>query len=179
MIFHKKNEINIRHRSEYGNMKRKKKRGMVAVKLLVLNGPNLNRLGKREPEIYGHTTLEDIEENLQDVARKNDVQLTFFQSNTEGFLIDRIHAAADETVDGIIFNPGAYTHYSIALRDAIASVGVEVIEVHISNVHNREEFRRESVIAPVCRGQLTGFGADGYILALHAFLLKNKGECKL
>lgn len=151
---------------------------MIAVKLLVMNGPNLNRLGKREPEIYGNTTLEDLEKSLQEIAGEHDVQLTFFQSNTEGFLVDRIHQAADEGIDGIIFNPGAFTHYSIALRDAIASVGVEVIEVHISNVHNREEFRKESVIAPVCRGQLTGFGIDGYTLALYAFLLNHKGVNK-
>lgn len=178
MNFQEKSEINVRHRPGYGNIKKKKKRGMVAVKLLVMNGPNLNRLGKREPEIYGTTTLADIERNLKKVADDNQIQVTFFQSNTEGFLVDRIHQAADEGIDGIIFNPGAYTHYSIALRDAIASVGLEVIEVHISNVHNREEFRKQSVIAPVCRGQLTGFGADGYTLALHAFLLKTKGDDK-
>lgn len=148
------------------------------MKLLVMNGPNLNRLGKREPEIYGYETLADIEKALQDVAEQDGVQLTFFQSNTEGFLIDRIHEAADEGIDGIIFNPGAYTHYSIALRDAIASVGLDTIEVHISNIHNRESFRQASVIAPVCIGQLTGFGADGYTLALNAFLLRQKGECK-
>lgn len=148
---------------------------MIAVKLLVMNGPNLNRLGKREPEIYGHTTLEDVEINLQEIAQAHNVQLIFFQSNTEGFLVDRIHEAAEEEIDGIIFNPGAFTHYSIALRDAVASVGIEVIEVHISNVHNREAFRKESVIAPVCRGQLTGFGVDGYTLALYAFLLDHKG----
>lgn len=148
------------------------------MKLLVMNGPNLNRLGKREPEIYGYETLADIEERLQEVAEQNGVKLTFFQSNTEGFLIDRIHEAADEGIDGIIFNPGAYTHYSIALRDAIASVGIDTIEVHISNIHNRESFRQESVIAPVCIGQLTGFGTNGYTLALNAFLLRQKGECK-
>lgn len=148
------------------------------MKLLVMNGPNLNRLGKREPEIYGYETLADIEEKLQEVAEQNGVKLTFFQSNTEGFLIDRIHEAADEGIDGIIFNPGAYTHYSIALRDAIASVGIDTIEVHISNIHNRESFRQESVIAPVCIGQLTGFGTNGYTLALNAFLLRQKGECK-
>lgn len=177
MNFQKKNEMNVRHRLEYGNIKRKKRRGL-AVKLLIMNGPNLNRLGKREPDIYGYTRLLDIEENVRKLAEEHGVQVSFFQSNTEGFLVDRIHEAADEGIDGIIFNPGAYTHYSIALRDAVASVGIETIEVHISNVHTREEFRKESVIAPVCRGQLTGFGADGYLLALHAFLLKHKGECQ-
>lgn len=151
---------------------------MIAVKLLILNGPNLNRLGKREPEIYGHTTLEDVEKNLAEIAQAHEVQLDFFQSNTEGFLVDRIHEAADEGIDGIIFNPGAFTHYSIALRDAVASVGIKVIEVHISNVHKREAFRKESVIAPVCHGQLTGFGVDGYTLALYSFLLNHKGVNK-
>lgn len=141
-----------------------------------MNGPNLNRLGKREPEIYGHETLADIEKGLQTLANQQGVQVAFYQSNTEGFLIDRIHEAADEGVDGIIFNPGAYTHYSIALRDAIASVGIDTIEVHISNIHSREPFREQSVIAPVCIGQLTGFGTDGYRLAFQAFLLRKKGE---
>lgn len=141
-----------------------------------MNGPNLNRLGKREPEIYGHETLADIEKGLQTLANQQGVQVAFYQSNTEGFLIDRIHKAADEGVDGIIFNPGAYTHYSIALRDAIASVGIDTIEVHISNIHSREPFREQSVIAPVCIGQLTGFGTDGYRLAFQAFLLRKKGE---
>lgn len=141
-----------------------------------MNGPNLNRIGKREPEIYGHETLEDVERNLTRIAEESDVTLDFFQSNTEGFLIDRIHEAADDGTDGIIFNPGAFTHYSIALRDAVASIDVDVIEVHISNVHSRESFRQKSVIAPVCLGQLTGFGTDGYTLALHAFLLRRKGD---
>ena len=146
------------------------------VKLLILNGPNLNRIGKREPDIYGHETLEDVAEKLMRIAGENDVTLDFFQSNTEGFLIDRIHEAADDGTEGIIFNPGAFTHYSIALRDAIASVDIDAIEVHISNIHNRESFRQKSVIAPVCIGQLTGFGTDGYTLALQAFLLRRKGD---
>lgn len=145
------------------------------MKLLVMNGPNLNRIGKREPEIYGYETLEDVEKKLTSLAQVDDVRLDFFQSNTEGLLIDRIHAAADDGTEGIIFNPGAFTHYSIALRDAIASTDLEVIEVHISNIHKREEFRHKSVIAPVCIGQLTGFGTDGYALALQAFLLRRKG----
>ncbi|MBB4825698.1 3-dehydroquinate dehydratase-2 [Sporosarcina luteola] len=145
------------------------------MKVLVLNGPNLNRLGKREPGIYGAETLEDVERKLRKAAAVSLVELHFFQSNSEGDLIDRIHSADDERVDGIIFNPGAYTHYSIALRDAVASVNVPVIEVHISNIHSREEFRQTSVIAPVCIGQLSGFGTDGYELALQAFLLRGKG----
>ena len=146
------------------------------MKLLVLNGPNLNRIGKREPEIYGHETLNDVEVKLRTIASENNVDLEFFQSNTEGLLIDRIHEAADDNTDGIIFNPGAFTHYSIAIRDAVASVDIPVIEVHISNIHNRESFRQTSVIAPVCIGQLTGFGTNGYMLALNAFLLQRKGD---
>lgn len=146
------------------------------MKLLILNGPNLNRLGKREPAIYGHETLEDLEIKLTELALQHNMQVSFLQSNTEGVLIDRIHEAADDGTDGIIFNPGAFTHYSIGLRDAISSVSVPTVEVHISNIHNREAFRQKSVIAPVCVGQLAGFGLDGYELALHAFLLRRKGE---
>lgn len=148
------------------------------MKLLLLNGPNLNRLGKREPDIYGSETLEDIERHLQQLAAAHSVELSCFQSNTEGALIDRIHEAEDEHCDGIIFNPGAFTHYSIALRDAIASISVPVIEVHISNIHTREEFRHTSVIAPVAVGQLCGFGTDGYELAFQAFLLRKGARSK-
>jgi len=146
------------------------------VKLLILNGPNLNRIGKREPDIYGYETLEDVEKKLTKIAEKESMKLDFLQSNTEGVLIDRIHEAADDGTDGIIFNPGAFTHYSIAIRDAIASIDVPTIEVHISNIHTRESFRQTSVIAPVCIGQLTGFGTDGYLLALQAFLLRREGK---
>ncbi|MEK5070461.1 type II 3-dehydroquinate dehydratase [Sporosarcina sp. FSL K6-1508] len=145
------------------------------MKLLILNGPNLNRLGKREPGIYGAKTLEDVERNLDKIASLEGVELGFFQSNSEGALIDKVHEAEDVGLDGIIFNPGAFTHYSIALRDAVASVSVPVIEIHISNIHSREPFRQKSVIAPVCIGQLSGFGTDGYELAFHAFLLQRKG----
>lgn len=147
----------------------------MAMKLLILNGPNLNRLGKREPGIYGAETLEDVERKLDKVALLHGVELSFFQSNWEGALIDKIHEAEDVGLDGIVFNPGAFTHYSIALRDAVASVNVPVIEIHISNIHSREPFRETSVIAPVCIGQLAGFGTDGYELAFHAFLLRGKG----
>lgn len=145
------------------------------MRLLVLNGPNLNRLGKREPGIYGAETLSDIENNLQTIAKEQLVDIAFYQSNVEGALIDKIHEAADAGCDGIIFNPGAYTHTSVALRDAIASVDVPVIEVHISNIHSREPFRHTSMLAPVCLGQLSGFGTSGYELALQAFLLRRKG----
>ena len=145
------------------------------MKLLILNGPNLNRLGKREPGIYGAETLEDIERKLEGHAVEQGVELAFFQSNVEGSLIDKIHEAEDIGLDGIVFNPGAFTHYSIALRDAVASIQVPVIEIHISNIHSREPFRQTSVIAPVCVGQLSGFGTDGYALAIQAFLLRGKG----
>lgn len=144
------------------------------MKLLILNGPNLNRLGLREPDVYGHETLQDVELMLQRFADDNALQLQFYQSNIEGELVNRIHQAADDQLDGIVFNPGAFTHYSIALRDAIASTDLPVIEVHISNVHTREEFRHTSVLAPVCIGQLTGFGTASYQLALQAFLLQQK-----
>lgn len=134
---------------------------------LVLNGPNLNRLGLREPHIYGSTTLQDLEQQVQSWTLKHNQQVTFVQSNHEGELIDQLHQAEGKYT-GIVFNPGAFTHYSYALRDAIASISVPVIEVHISNVHQREEFRHHSVIAPVCRGQIVGLGIQGYQLALVA-----------
>lgn len=142
------------------------------MRIVVLNGPNLNRLGKREPTIYGHETLKDIEHKLEEQAKELQIELSFLQSNREDELIDAIHEADDQAVDGIILNPAAFTHYSIALRDAIASVDVPVVEVHISNVHQRESFRATSVTAPVCIGQITGFGSDGYLLALQSLVLK-------
>ncbi|GEL03752.1 type II 3-dehydroquinate dehydratase [Rummeliibacillus sp. G93] len=137
---------------------------------LCLNGPNLNRLGKREPAVYGHTTLKDLESQLKVLAAEFNSSIDCKQSNVEGQLIDWIYEAEDTGVDGIIFNPGAYTHTSIALRDAIAGVSVPVIEVHISNVHKREEFRHHSYLAPVCVGQITGLGTFGYSAALRMFL---------
>lgn len=135
-------------------------------KLLVLNGPNLNRLGMREPEVYGRQTLADIESLVRDEAEHLGVDVSFFQSNHEGALVDAIHKAADEGIAAIIFNPGAYTHTSIALRDAISAVKADVVEVHISNVHAREDFRHKSFISGVARGVIAGFGASGYIAAL-------------
>ncbi|WP_458412536.1 type II 3-dehydroquinate dehydratase [Schinkia sp. CFF1] len=137
-------------------------------KLLLINGPNLNLLGLREPEIYGRTTLKDIEEQLSEFAEGEGLELSCFQSNHEGSIIDAIHEARNNFA-GIILNPGAFTHYSYAIRDAIASVDVPVIEVHISNVHKREEFRHKSVLAPVCEGQIVGLGITGYKLAVIAF----------
>jgi 3-dehydroquinate dehydratase-2 len=138
-------------------------------KILVLNGPNLNLLGTREKSVYGSDTLETIINELRVYAQQNDVELRDFQSNSDGALVDAVHEART-WADGIIFNAGAYTHYSIALRDAIAGVGLPVIEVHISNVHAREEFRHKSVLAPVCLGVIAGFGRWSYFLGVDALL---------
>ncbi len=145
------------------------------MRLLVLNGPNLNRLGLREPAVYGKQTLQDLEAQLQMFAKNHSCELDSFQSNHEGELIDKLHDAEGH-YDGIVMNPGAFTHYSYAIRDAIASISVPVMEVHISNIHKREEFRHTSVTAPVTAGQIVGLGFYGYELALLALLNQNKGE---
>ncbi|WP_053219241.1 type II 3-dehydroquinate dehydratase [Virgibacillus senegalensis] len=142
-------------------------------RLLVMNGPNLNRLGKREPSIYGAATLEDIHAELKEITAAYGWEMDTFQSNHEGELIDCLQEAED-TYQGIVFNPGAYTHTSIAIRDAISGMKVPVIEVHISNIHQRETFRHTSMLAPVCRGQVVGLGTAGYRLAALAFLEENK-----
>lgn len=136
-------------------------------KILIINGPNLNLLGTREKAVYGTETLEDIAKKTSAEAVKLNLDIEFIQTNHEGEIIDRIHAARGNT-DVIIINPGAYTHYSIAIRDAIKAVEIPTIEIHLSNIHAREEFRSHSVIAPVCVGQICGFGSKSYILGLNA-----------
>jgi|SRR5579872_1629307 len=138
-------------------------------RILVLHGPNLNLLGSREPEVYGSITLAQIDERLQAEAEKNGAELRSVQSNHEGALVDEIQSAK-EWASGLIINPGAYGHTSYALRDAIVAVSLPAIEVHISNVHAREHFRRQLVLSPVCRGVITGLGWRGYLLALDALL---------
>lgn len=144
----------------------------MARKLLLLNGPNLNLLGTREPATYGATTLAEIEAAAQEQAKAAGAELSFFQSNHEGALIDRIHAARNEQVDAIIINPGGLTHTSVALRDALAGVAIPFIEVHISNVHQREAFRHHSYLSAIAKGVICGLGTEGYRLAID-FSLRN------
>ncbi|ADL42196.1 3-dehydroquinate dehydratase, type II [Caldicellulosiruptor obsidiansis OB47] len=137
-------------------------------KVLVINGPNLNLLGIREKNIYGSVSYEDVLKSISQKAQELGFEVEFFQSNHEGSIIDKIHSAYNEKVDAIIINPGAFTHYSYAIHDAIKAVNIPTIEVHISNIHAREEFRHKSVIAPACTGQISGFGIKSYIIALYA-----------
>ena len=145
------------------------------MKILFLNGPNLNLLGQREPEIYGHTTLAEIEAKVRERAAELKVAIDFRQSNLEGELVGWVQQANGK-FDVIVINAAAYTHTSIALRDAIAGSGVPTIEIHLSNVHAREEFRHKSLIAPVCRGQITGFGQKSYILGVEAAVYVNEAN---
>lgn len=140
------------------------------MRILVINGPNLNFLGIREKSVYGAKDYKYLLDMLEKKAKQAGVVIETFQSNSEGEIIDRIQKAYYDEVDGIIINPGAYTHYSYAIRDALASVDVPKIEVHISNVHAREEFRHVSVTAPVCTGQIVGLGLQGYLLAVDAMI---------
>ena len=137
------------------------------MKLLVLHGPNLNLLGKREPGIYGSQTLEDINSSLVELSADLGCELSFFQSNSEGELIDTIQTSAKEC-HGILINPAAYTHTSVAIRDALSAVGIPCVEVHLSNIHRRETFRHTSMVAPIAVGQICGFGQDSYLLGLRA-----------
>jgi 3-dehydroquinate dehydratase-2 len=141
-------------------------------KILVLNGPNLNLLGRREPQIYGKTTLADVHQNLQKLADQSGHQLDFRQSNAEHELIGWIQALLDQPIDGLIFNPGGFTHTSIALRDAILAVSVPFIELHLSNVYARESFRQHSFFSDIALGVIAGFGVMGYEMAFQALLTK-------
>ncbi|NQS74823.1 MAG: type II 3-dehydroquinate dehydratase [Peptococcaceae bacterium] len=140
------------------------------MKILVLHGPNLNLLGRREPSVYGSATLDQINAALSRLAAELGVEITCRQSNHEGELIDLLHQALDNDVDALVINPGAYTHTSLALRDAISAVAIPTIEVHLTNIYARENFRSKSVIAPVVSGQISGLGVTGYLLALRGLV---------
>ena len=135
------------------------------MKVLIINGPNLNFLGKREPKIYGDETLELINNKIKEFGMNHGMEVEFFQSNHEGYIIDKIQESY-ESIDYLIINPGALTHYGIGIRDAILSTNLKTIEVHLSNVYSREEFRHKSVISDICIGKITGFGSEGYKMAL-------------
>ena len=141
------------------------------MKFLVINGVNLNLLGTREPGVYGSNTLKDLEDMLRKYSEENNFEVEFWQSNIEGEIVEKIQSAQG-TFDGIVLNAGAYTHTSVAIRDAISAISVPCVEVHISNIYKREDFRHESLIAPVCLGQITGFGFNGYKYALDALCSK-------
>ncbi|MHB0975682.1 MAG: type II 3-dehydroquinate dehydratase [Candidatus Aquicultorales bacterium] len=142
-------------------------------KVLVIHGPNLNLLGEREASIYGTETLDAINERIRALASQHQVEVDIFQSNHEGAIVDRLHDARGK-YDAVIINPGALTHYSIAVRDAVVATDLPVVEVHLSNIYRREEFRKESVTAPVVVGQISGFGPDSYLLALQAVVMMMK-----
>lgn len=137
-------------------------------KILVIHGPNLNLLGQREKDIYGQTTLEEINAALTEIANGHDVVLDVLQSNHEGEIVDAIGKVKEKQINAVLINPAAYTHTSVAIRDAIAAVDIPAVEVHLSNIYSREDFRHTSLIAPVCQGQISGFGVDSYTLGLRA-----------
>lgn len=145
------------------------------IRILVLHGPNLNLLGTREPEVYGSDTLQDVDNGLKFLAGELGIGIETFQSNHEGELIDRIHAAYEQDICGILINPGGLTHTSVALRDALAAVAIPAVEVHLSNVHAREPFRHHSFISPVAIGQICGFGVASYHLALRGLVMHLSG----
>ncbi len=147
------------------------------MKILVINGPNLNVLGKRDPLVYGKMSLENITEKISEHGKAYGYDFEFFQSNHEGEIIDKIHDSGN-WAECVIINPGAFTHYSIAIRDAIESVPSKFIEVHLSHIYAREEFRKKSVVAPVCRGQITGFGYLGYLMAVDFINMEKENEQK-
>ncbi len=149
-------------------------------KIIILNGPNLNLLGEREKSQYGEFTLNDIEKNCQDFAKKNDIELSLFQSNIEGELVEKIQTSRKEQ-DGLIINAGGYTHTSVAILDALKILKIPIIELHISNIYNRESFRHNSLISNVAKGVICGFGKEGYIMALSSMLgyLKNENRKKI
>ena len=141
------------------------------MKILIINGPNLNLLGTREPQHYGTGTMDSVLDALKSQYPR--VEFDYYQSNVEGFLIDRLHKTLEESCDGVVLNAGGYTHTSVALRDAIAAIKVPVVEVHISNVHSREEYRHRSLISAVCKGVICGFGLDSYRLGVEALLARS------
>jgi len=149
---------------------------MKQLKILVMHGPNLNLLGTREPETYGSQTLADINAELVTLGSSLNTEISTYQSNHEGALVDRLHQAGRDKLDGIIINPAAYTHTSIALRDALLAIKVPFIEVHLSNVHQRENFRHQSFLSDVASGIITGFGNTSYTLALHGLITKLENE---
>lgn len=142
--------------------------------IMIIHGPNMNLLGKRNPDVYGNKTLKDVNDEILQFAKEKDIKVDIYQTSSEGKIIDLLHKA-QEKCSGVVLNPAAYTHYSYAIGDAIEAISVPVVEVHLSNIHKREEFRRKSVTAPYTIGQISGFGSYGYIMAIQALIAKKGG----